>query len=101
MAILNRDDVLSLIYEGEENFSFPIELYFFTKTQLYLSGNIKKGIEVFGIGPQEIRGAGFMVEYHDLINEAVQKEYRVFVSKDGSYFGSGNWSLNFINNIKF
>jgi hypothetical protein len=98
MIIINRDDALSLIFEGEENFSFPIELFFFTKIQLYLSGNVKKGIEIFGIGPQEIRGAGFMVEFHDLINNAVSNEYRVFVSKDGSYFGSGNWSLNFRKN---
>ena len=98
MIILNRDDALSLIIEGKENFSFPIELFFFTKIQLYLSGNVKKGIEIFGIGPQEIRGAGFMVEFHDLINNAVNNEYRVFVSKDGPYFGSGNWSLNFRKN---
>ncbi len=72
MVIGNRTDALFLINEAEKNFTFPIELFFFTKIQLYLSGNIKKGIEIFGIGPQEIRGAGFMVEFHDLINNAIE-----------------------------
>jgi hypothetical protein len=98
MVILNRDDALYLIYEGKENFTFPIDLFFFTKFQLYLSGNIKKGIEIFGIGPHEMRVAGFMVEYHDLINSPINKEYRVFISKNGPYFRSDNWSLNFKKN---
>ena len=95
MIISSKNLALTAILESEQNFKFPIQLLFITKIQLYLSGNILKGIEVFGIGPQEIRGFGFLVEFHELINNAINNNYRVFVVKDGTYFSSGNWHLEF------
>ena len=94
MIIFNRNDAMSIIQKAEQNFTFPIMLNFVTKIQLYFSGNVLKGIEIFGIGPQELRAVGFMV--HDLINSAVTNQYRVFVFKEGTYFGHGNWHLKFI-----
>ena len=96
MVIVNRSDALALINRGEQDFKFPVELFFFTKIQLYLTAKATKGIELFGIGPQEIRALGFLVEYHDLINNAVDNCYRVFVVKDGTYFGSSDWYLEFL-----
>lgn len=96
MVIISKNIALSTIAESEINFKYPIQLFFFTKFQLYLSGNITKGIEVFGVGPQEIRGLGFLMEYHELVNNAVKNSYRVFVVKDGAYFGNGNWYLEFV-----
>ena len=95
MIIFKRDDVLALISRGEQKFRIPIEPDIITKVQLLLTGKAIDGVELFGIGPQEIRGLGFMVEFHELINNAVHNKYRVFVYKDGSYFGGGNWYLEF------
>lgn len=95
MIIINRDDALNLINTGDEDFIFPVKLNFIVQFQLYLSGNVIKGIELFGIGPQEIRGLGFMVEFHDLVNGAIRKHYRVFIVKEGSYFRNGDWHLRF------
>ena len=100
MVIHNKEDALKLISEGELEFSFPIDPFLFTKFQLYLTGKATKGVELFGVGPQEIRGMGFMVEFHELINNAVHKHYRVFVVKRGSYFGSGIWQLEFKRNLE-
>lgn len=56
-----------------------------------------KKIEIYGIGPFEIiRGLAFMVGYSDLINYAVQNNYRVFVFKEGGYLKKGDWYLEFI-----
>jgi len=96
MVILNREDAMNLISHREEEFIFPINLDSLTKFQLYLTGKVTKGVELFGIGPQEIRGIAFMFTFHDLINNAIANQYRVFVVKKGNYFGNGNWYLEFL-----
>ncbi|MBU0475562.1 MAG: hypothetical protein KKF62_15545 [Bacteroidetes bacterium] len=96
MNRINQVDALTYIQQGESEFKFNIELSTFTKLQLYLTGQILKGVELFGIGPQEIiRGVGFMFDFHEIINTAVSNEYRVFIIKEGKYFGNGNWYLVF------
>jgi hypothetical protein len=53
-------------------------------------------VELFGIGPVEIiRALGFLMRYSKEINIAVSLQYRVFIKKEGKYFGSGNWYLEF------
>ena len=94
--ILNREDAMNLISHREEEFIFPVELDNLTKFQLYLTGKVTKGVELFGIGLQEIRGLAFMFTFHDLIKIAIANQYRVFVIKKGSYFGKGNWHLEFL-----
>ena len=96
MNRINIVDALAYIHQGESEFKFNVELNTFTKLQLYLTGQVLKGVELFGIGPQEIiRGVGFMFEFREIINAAVSNEYRVFIIKKGTYFGNGNWYLEF------
>ena len=100
MIIINREDVEYLLTQGNEDITFKITLDFLEKLQLYLTGRITKKVELFGIRPIELfRGLAFMVGYSDLINYAVQNNYRVFVFKEGGYFQRGDWYLEFeINN---
>ena len=95
MIIINREDAQNLIQNGSESFTFPIEPGLFSKLQLFMTGKVTSGVELFGVGPTEIRAFGFMVEYHDLINNAAQNDYRIFVSKEGKYFTNGNWNMEF------
>ncbi len=96
MIVNNQDYALSLLAQSEEDITFPIKPNIITIFQLLLTGSAKKGIELFGIGNNEIRALGFLVEFHEVINCAVDNKYRVFVHKDGSYFSNGSWYLEFI-----
>ena len=96
MNRINPDVAFDSIRQEEREFKFLVDLNILTKCQLYLSGHVLKGIEIYGIGPQEIKGFGFMIQYHEIINAAVSQEYRVFVKKEGSYLGNGHWYLEFI-----
>lgn len=98
MIVNNQDFALSLLAQGEQEFTFPIKPNIISKFQLLLTGEAIKGIELFGIGNNEIRALGFLVEFHEVINSAVDNKYRVFVHKDGSYFFNGSWYLEFLRN---
>ena len=93
MDRINKEHALNYIRNEENEFKFGVELNFITKFQLYLSGNILNWIDIFGIGLQEIRGLGFILNYHEVINTAIGKNYRVIVKKDGKYFEKGIWYL--------
>lgn len=96
MFRITETDVVNLISQGAKSIKLQIELDFFNRLQLYLSGRITRGVELFGIGPIEhIRGAKFLFDYREIINYAIQNYYRVFVIKEGSYFGNGIWYLEF------
>ena len=95
MIRVNKDDVISLIFQEEPEFKFRVDLNIITKFQLYLTGQIIKGVEIFGIGLQEIRGFAFLYEFHEEINKAKDNNYRIFIKKDGNYFGKGIWYLEF------
>ncbi len=99
MNRINPDIALGSVYQGEQEFKFLVDLNILAKFQLYLTGQALKGVEIFGIGPQEIKGFGFLIEFSEIINTAVRNEYRVFVKKDGPYFGKGNWHMEFRKNI--
>jgi hypothetical protein len=99
MQQVDQNELQNLINNETEKFQYEIDPNIISRFQLMLTGKITKGIEVFGIGPMEIiRGLGFMHEYTQEINYAVQNNYRVFVIKHGSYFGSGVWNLEFRKN---
>ena len=96
MFKITESEAVNLIALETKNFRVKIELDSFNKLQLYLTGRITKGVELFGIGPLEIiRGAKFLFDYREIINYAISKKYRVFVIKEGSYFGNGDWYLEF------
>ena len=99
MVRINIDDALSLMHKGEREFKFLVELNIIAKSQMFLTGKIHKGVEIYGIGPVEIiRALGFLMRYSKEINTAVSLQYRVFLKKEGEYFGSGNWYLEFFKN---
>ena len=100
MIRINPTEFESMINSGEGEFKYRIEPNIISQLQLYLTGNITEGVEVFGIGPNELRAFGFLIEYGKEINFAIRNNYRVFVSKEGKYFGRGGWYLAFINKVE-
>ena len=96
MFRITESDAVNLIAQDAKIFRFQIELDSFNKLQLYLTGRITKGVELFGIGIiEQIRGANFLFDYREIINYAISNNYRVFVIKEGTYFGNGDWYLEF------
>ena len=96
MFRITESDAVNLIAQDAKIFRFQIELDSFNKLQLYLTGRITKGVELFGIGIiEQIRGANFLFDYREIINYAISNKYRVFVIKEGTYFGNGDWYLEF------
>jgi hypothetical protein len=96
MFRITETDVVNLISQDAKSIKLLIKLDLFNKLQLYMTGRITRGVELFGIGPLEIiRGAKFLFDYREIINYAIENHYRVFVIKEGSYFGNGNWYLEF------
>ena len=96
MIKIDEYELEKLIRKGEDKFSYEIEPNIISRIQLYLTGRITKGVELFGIGPNEIRALGLLVEYSRAINYAIKNQYKVYVKKEGNYFGQGTWSLEFI-----
>lgn len=96
MFRISENDAVNLISQDAKNFRMQIDLDSFNKLQLYMTGRITKGVELFGIGIiEQIRGANFLFDYREIINYAISNRYRVFVIKEGTYFGNGNWYLEF------
>ena len=96
MFRITEADAFNLISQDAKSFKLQIEIDSFNKLQLYMTGKITKGVELFGIGPVEhIRGANFLFDYQQIINHAINNQYRVFVIKEGTYFSKGNWYLEF------
>lgn len=98
MLKIDEYEMENLIRNGEEKFAYEIEPNIIVKIQLYLTGRITKGIEVFGIGPNELKAFGFLIEYGKAINYAIGNNYRVFLRKGGKLFGRGGWNLEFVKN---
>lgn len=95
-SIGHKQYAMDSITSGRDEFKIPIEIYFLAKVQLYLTFRITQGVEIFGISGLEMRALMFLVEYMEVINYAKSNKYRVFVFKEGSYFGEGNWYLRFV-----
>jgi hypothetical protein len=97
MIVFNKMNVEKLFMQEEKEIKFEIDLNALTKLQLYLTGNTLKGVELFRIGPIEAKRFGFMVDFGELINSAIETNYKVFVFKEGGYLKRGNWYLKLIN----
>ena len=54
MYRLTEEDAFNLISQGAKHIKLQIDLDFFNKLQLYNTGRITVGVELFGIGPIEI-----------------------------------------------
>lgn len=99
MFRITESDAVDLISQNAKNFRIQIEIDSFNKLQLYMTGRITKGVELFGIGlVEQIRGANFLFDYREIINYAIDNQYRVFVIKEGTYLGNGDWYLEFNKN---
>jgi len=73
MFKVTETDAVNLISQNAKNFRIQIELDSFNKLQLYMTGRITKGVELFGIGPVErIRSANFLFDYREIINYAIE-----------------------------
>jgi len=96
MLQIDKYEFENLIRNGEEKIFYEIEPNIISKLQLYLTGKITKGIELFGVRPLELRALGFLFEYKNEINFAINNHYRVFIKKEGKYFGRGSWNLEFV-----
>jgi hypothetical protein len=93
MFAFNRYDVQNLIDNGEQEIDYKIQPDILTRFQLYFTGNALKGIELFNIGPVEMKGLAFMHPYKDLIIFAKDQGYKVFFFKEKSTQG---WYLKFV-----
>ena len=51
MFRITEADAFNLISQDAKSFKLQIELDSFNKLQLYMSGRITRGVELFGIGP--------------------------------------------------
>ena len=98
IIVNNKNEAKSLLIAGEQIFKYEIKLNLLRKIQLLMTGSLFKGVELYNIGPTEMRGLGFMLSYSDLINYAVNNGYRVFVFKDGRFFSNNGWYLKFQKN---
>jgi hypothetical protein len=96
MTILNYEDAESLIVRGNEEFRLNINPSVINKFQLYLTaGKITKGVEIVGVGPASMRAYYSLLEYSQLVGLALEKNYRVYIVKDGELFQKGDWYLVF------
>ncbi len=95
LTILNLEDAYRILNRAEEEFRLLFKPHFVTQLQLYLTGNAFKGIEIFSIGPLEIRGLMHLVEYSEIVLFAKHNDYRVFVKREGKIFNKGEWSFEF------
>lgn len=95
MIILNSSDAETLVEKAEQHFKFIIKLDPLSKLQLLLTFRINKGIEFFSLGFFESRYP-FMFVYGKLINNALRKNYRVIIKKDGTFFKNAEWFLEFV-----
>jgi len=95
LIILNPNDAEALVEKAEQNFKFIIKLDPLSKLQLLLTFRITKGVEFFSLGFFESRYP-FMFIYGKLINNALRKNFRVFVKKEGTFFNNAEWFLEFV-----
>lgn len=51
MFTITESDVVNLISQDAKKIKLLIELDFFNRLQLYMTGRITRGVELFGIGP--------------------------------------------------
>jgi len=53
MNRINPDNAFASVYQEEQEFKFLVDFNILTKFQLYLTGQVLKGVEIIGIGPPQ------------------------------------------------
>lgn len=83
MICYKQDEVKSFLLQGEKEIKLFLVPDFLTKIQLYLMGNVNKGIDLIDIGVNRVvKGYGFLLEFMDLIEYAGWKKYKVLIQKE-------------------
>jgi hypothetical protein len=95
LTIINYEDAESLIKNGNEEFRLNINPGIFSRIQLYLTGKVTKGVQIFGVGPFAMKHYLSLLEYSRLVGKASEKGYKVYIIKDGSLFNKGDWYIEF------
>ena len=95
LTLLNKYDAENIIMKGDEEVRIIVHPSFINKFSLYLTGAVKKGIEIIGVGPMAMRAYWSLLKYANLVGQALEKGYHVFIRKDGQLFGEGDWYIEF------
>ncbi len=96
LTILNYEDAESLVMQGQKDFKLLIkEPNIINKIQLYLTFRIKKGVQIFGVGPFSMRSYYSLLEYSKLVGSALANKYKVYIKKEGNLFQKGKWYIEF------
>ena len=85
----------SILLEGKEEFRIIVFPNYINKFQLYLTGRVTKGVQVFGKGPMSMRGYYSLLDYAKLVGYALDNRYDVFLRKDKPYFSNSDWYIEF------
>ena len=87
LTIFNFEDAESLTMQCQEDFKLLIiEPNIINKIQLYLTGRVKKGVQIFGVGPSAMRAYYSLLDYSKLVGKALENKYRVYIKKEGRLF---------------
>ena len=95
LSIIDYNEVESLIAYAKEEFKIKIYPNFINRIQLYLTGNAAKGVQIIGVGPSAMRAYYSLLDYSELVGDALNNGYRIFIIKEGSIFNKGQWYLEF------
>lgn len=95
LTIINYADAESLASKGDEEFRIEVEPNIFNKFQLYLTGEISKGVEIIGNGPMAMRAYYSLLDYSQLVGIALRTGYRIYIKKEGKIFKEGDWFIEF------
>lgn len=95
LTLLNKEEAESIINNCIEDVRIIVEPNLINKFSLYLAGATNNGVEVVGVGPMAMRAYYSLLEYAQLVGLGLGKGYRVFITKDGKIFTSGDWYIEF------
>ncbi len=96
LTIINYEDAESIVMQAQEDFKLLIiEPNIINKIQLYLTFRIKKGVQIFGVGPFAMRSFYSLLQYGKLVENALKSKYKVYIKKEGNLFQKGEWYIVF------
>ena len=96
LTVTNYGDAESLILQNDKDFRLRIiNPNIINKIQLYLTGRVTKGVQIIGVGPFAMRAYYSLLEYSKLVGKALEKNYKVYIKKDGKIFQKEGWYLEF------
>ena len=95
MTIRNIQDAEELVEQGSQDFRLRILLDPATRLRLYLTFKQKLNVDQFGIGPKNHR-VHFLSPFGELILKGKAKGYKVYISREGSFWSLRGWDLEFV-----